>query len=212
MNTNNPQEKSVPAYIFLKEKWAEGARPILVVSSEIETLNIADTYNQYGAKVGHTDAGDYSIKNISYSDAYWDMLAAVRSKYNIDETIEFDIDVEDLVATEEIGVGAAELKDFCEEWCKENETFNTIEGFNYWDGRNWQTVTTFCEFNEPSHEVIEVPGLTEELDNISFIESKGGRDFYESENYWIVESHHQGYFEKYSVYPKSEFEYEDCVQ
>lgn len=201
------------SYTFIKKRFNDAytPTPVLAISNEIETLNLADTYDDFGQQVGHSDAGDYSIHNSDYSDAYHDMIKAVRESFSINEDVEFDIDVNDLTATEEIGVNAEELKSFCEKWREDNETFNTVKGFDHWDGHNWKTIVTEIEFGEASHDVVaeNEDGMNTAIEDCEFIEDSHGKKYYDSEDFWVVKSAWQGDFESYQLFPKSEYDLDD---
>jgi len=199
-------------YTFLRENNYDSyaPQPILAISNEIETLKLAETYDRFGQQVGHTNAGDASIKNTDYTGTYYDLLDAVRGRFEISEDIDFDIDVYNLTA-EEINVDPSELKSFCEKWCEENESFNEVKGFDYWDGHNWKTVITGCEFGEPTHVIVSenADEMNEAIETCEFIEETHGKQYFESEKYWIIQSAWQGDFESYQLFSKSEYDFDD---
>ncbi len=206
------------SYTFLKEKTfgEDLATPILAISNKIETLNLSDTYDRYGQEVGHYNAGDYHFDN-SDSDAIRDCNTALVNAglLNNSDEISWVYDsptafVDDVYGENE-GCDKDAITEFAEQWREDNEYLTKVSGFNYWDGHNWKTVVTSCDFNEPSHDVMEIDGMNEELETMSFVEKGNGKDIYETENYWVVESFFSDHFEKYELYPKSEFKLAEII-
>lgn len=184
--------------------------PWLVVNQEVETLKVSDTYGNYGQKVDACDAGD-SIELLS-SKA---VEIANRVALEYDEDAE-SFEIGDFISAcdnndiyDDVLAAVSELKEF------EDYTIwaSTVEGFNYWDGSNWQTVTVSCEVGEPSHEILTDDDLIKELDEAidekSFIKEGFGTRIYESEKYYIVENSFASHFELYEIYDKEETDFED---
>lgn len=193
-------------YTFIKDRNADDNVILAVASDRIVTLLLHETYDSDGQELGHESAEDYSIEN-SQTCAYDDLKKAIREKFDV--TIDFEIDTDSLESDEleEEGIDADELCEFIEEWKEENENYTTVKGFNYWDGRKWQTVVTYHEFYDPSYEIIDedVDLMNQEIEDKEFIEEGYGVRNYESANFIIVQSAMQESFENFKLYPKSEF-------
>jgi len=196
-------------YKFIQEKYPETneVKPWLAISEDvIETLNDSDTYGNYGQKVSAYDAGD-SIELRSQK--------AVNTANKTAKELELDQDFE--IGSIVSAFDNIELYDNIIDDIEEDEDYllycSTSEGFNYWDGSNWKTVTVSSEVGEPSHELIDDEVLEKELNNAieesEFVKEGFGRKVYETEKYWIVDSNFQNHFESYEVYNKDEFELED---
>lgn len=217
-------------YIFLKDNNEQGPTTYYAISKEkIEKLNVCDTYTDYGQLVGHYDAGDYSIEN-SASDAYRSCEKAIKEKFGVEATFteegivkeidgeevpssyddEHDVDY-DVEKANKLFNLAIEIQDFIEEWRKENEVFNTCEGFDYWDGHNWQTITVSSELDgEPSHSIVDDENLVAELNKAieeREFQSEGfGEKIYEGNGYKVIDSAFEGHWESYMVIPVDQYE------
>src|SRR5690606_23902608 len=137
-------------YVFLKK--ADDSEDVYyaIDSVKIETLNLCDTYTQFGQRVGHTDAGDYHPDN-SYSPAYEECLKAVAEKFVVND---FEDDPGNL----------KEIQAFVTAWIEENQNLENCEGFTYWNGHNWQTIITACEQDSAiTHQVVDDETLVAEL-------------------------------------------------
>lgn len=177
--------------------------PWLVVNQEVETLKVSDTYGNYGQKVDACDAGD-SIELLS-SKA---VEIANRVALENDEDAE-SFEIGDFISAcdnndiyDNVLAAVSELKEF------EDYTIwaSTVEGFNYWDGSNYQTVTVACEVGDPSHEVLTdadlIKELDEALDEKCFVENVFGAKVYETEKFYFVENMFASHFELYAIYDK----------
>jgi hypothetical protein len=203
-------------YIFLTENFNEGPTTYYAISADkIETLNLFETYDQHGQKVGHTNAGDYHLDNSDGTYAMQDCIKAINEKFGIglndvDVTIikngeEFEVDHNDM------GWNESEVNDFIKEWRKENESLTEVEGFTYWDGRNWKTITTSVDDGEPSHEVVSDEKLVAELhdaiENKSFEVSGFGCDVYSHDQWAVIDSNWQGTWASYEIMSMIDYEY-----
>ena len=204
-----------PNYIFLKE--TDGEQIYYAISPErIETLNVADTYGQYGQEVGHYNAGDYHFDN-SASSCQSDCEKAIREKFNLEEVVTIDfiesdgkwiIDEDTYDSTQ---AEASDINDFISEWREENESLSSCQGFNYWDGHNWKTVITSFEFDgNPSHEIIDDEDLVKNLNHAieakEYVKSGFGFEEYEFEGWKIIDSHFEGTWAAYEITEKKEEE------
>lgn len=203
------------SYTFIKEvNYSDyKPQPILAISQEIETLKLAKTYDNFGQLVGHYNAGDYHFDN-SESNAINDCNNALLEAGLINNTDEISwyydgkAFIDDLYGENE-NCNKEAIENFANSWREENESLTEVEGFDYWDGNNWKTVTTSVDQYEPTHEIVGIEGLNDEVDSAWNVESKGAFHLYESENYWMVESQYTTAFEKYSIYLKSEVDRDD---
>ena len=198
-------------FTFIKER-NTGNRfdVILAISNEIETLNLFETYDKFGQQIEHTNACDYAISNYEAKEAYNELISAIRDNFKISENVYFEIDTYSLESyeLEKLNINPEELKKFIENWCKENEVHNTVKGFNYHNGQNWQTVVTNSDFSEPSHDIVTENNdlMNQEIEDSIFVEESHGKRYYESENYFIIQSAWQGDFESYQLYDKKNIE------
>ena len=204
-------------FIFLTKADNEGEITYLAIDSEkIETLNVFETYDQYGQEVGHGNAGDYHIDN-QYSDAKQDCIAAIQEKFGVEVNIDtHNVCVETIDNTEvdewisdEIDPAVAgefinEINTFISEWVEENSTYTTLKGFNYWDGNNWKTVVVEMEHGDcKSHQLVDDEDLIEELNKSieekEFLKKGHGMTCYRSGKWAIGVSQYQGDWESYQI-------------
>lgn len=215
-------------YTFIKSTDSENyPNPIYAISLDIEELVLSDTYDQFGQKIGHDNAGDYSIHN-SYSDAEYYCIKELIEKFKlkfVDEDNNEDnndylhqqltiqggkINLENFEDEDIINFDEKAINAFIKKWEEKNAEYNTVEGFNYWDGRNWQTVIVEDNvFDRPTHKIIENDSLESEIDSKEWIKDGFGKKLYESENYWIIQNYCQGSFSAYELYAKEEYDLED---
>ena len=197
------------SYKFIQEKYPETneVKPWLAISEDvIGTLNDSDTYGNYGQKVSAYDAGD-SIELRSQK--------AVDTANNTAKELELDQEFE--IGSIVSAFDNIELYDNIIDDIEEDEDYllycSTSEGFNYWDGSNWKTVTVSSEVGEPSHDMLSDDDLEDELndaiENSEFVKEGFGQKVYETEKYWVVDNYCQGHFEAYMVYPKEFVEIEE---
>src|SRR5690606_5824651 len=182
-------------YIFLKK--ADDSEDVYyaIDSAKIDTMNLCDTYDRFGQKVGHTDAGDYHPDN-SYSPAYEECLKAVAEKFVVNtegaifrgDEIEFEDDPGNL----------KEIQAFVTAWIEENQNLETCECFTFWNGHNWQTIITACDQDSAiTHQVVDDETLGAELAwaivSREFVKEKFGEKVYKSDNgYYVIDSYVQG--------------------
>jgi len=202
-------------YIFLTENFNEGTKRYFAISSDkIETLNLSETYDGYGQTVGHYNAGDYHMDN-SEGSAVMDCTKAISEKFEIDmDNIhiidndgEFEIEAGE---GEEYSFDENEVNSFIKEWRKENESLTEVKGFDYWDGHNWKTVVTGCDFGEPSHEIVNdelTKELNEAIENMSFEKEGFGCKVYTYENWVIIDSNWQGTWASYELMKVEDYGY-----
>lgn len=194
-------------YVFLKK--ADDSEDVYyaIDPAKIETMNLCDTYDQFGQKLGHTDAGDYHPDN-SYSPAYEECLKAVAEKFVVNtegamfrgDEIEFEDDPGNL----------KEIQAFVTAWIEENQNLETCEGFTYWNGHNWQTIITACEQDSAiTHQVVDDETLAElahAIESREFVKEAFGEKIYKSDNgYYVIDSYVQGAWEAYRIVPEAEY-------
>lgn len=196
-------------YKFITENTYDNRpKPYLAIgANRIETLNDSDTYTNYGQQVSAYDAGD----NIELKS---ENAIEMANKIALELDLEKEFNVGSFISAFEDG---SELYDEIKYSLTEDEDYvlycSTLDGFNFWNGHNWQTVSVSCEFGEPSHELIDDEELEEELNNTikesEFVKEGFGRKIYETDKYWIVDNYCEGHFEAYQIYNKEEFELEE---
>lgn len=203
-------------YIFLTENNNEGPTTYYAIPSDkIETMNLCDTYDRNGQKIGHTNAGDYHLSN-SEGVAITDCTKAISEKFGIDiDNIhfvnegldEFTIEAGD---GEEYGFDESAVNAFIKEWREENESLVEVEGFDYWDGHNWKTVTTSVENAEPTHSIVDDEALVAELNKSIwykiFKKSGFGCEVFSHEDWVIVVSNWQDTWAAYDIMSIKDYE------
>lgn len=199
-------------YLFLTENNNEGPSRYFAINPVIiETLNLSETYDQFGQTISHGDAGD-SITLLTdkavkiANDAYNEEFSAEESydgyvnKYETGDFVsayDFCECFDAVIEKSESGI------DY-------EEDFTTVKGFTYWDGSNWKTITVEQNEYEPTHNVVD-EDLTKELnqaiENKSF-ETKGfGCEVSRGGDYAIIESQWQGSWDIYELISASDYEY-----
>lgn len=216
-------------YTFIKRVHSENyPNPILAISAEIEEMELHETYDQFGQLVGHDNAGDYSIYN-QYSYADSDCLKELiehfqitsqTNDYNTPDDVDFlsinsdgEIDITLNIEEQDIeNFDRAKINAFIKKWEEENAEYNTIKGFDYWDGSNWRTIVVEDHvWDNPTHKVIEDESLESEIESKEWIKDGFGKKIYESKNYWIIHDYTQGSFASYELYVKEEYDLEDIA-
>lgn len=214
-------------YTFIKRAHSENyPNPILAISAEIEELKLHETYDQFGQLVGHDNAGDYSIYNqYSYADAdclkelieHFQITSQANDYNNPDDvdflSIDSDCEIHITLNIEEYEIenfDRAKINEFIAKWEEQNADYNTVKGFNYWDGSNWRTIVVEDHvWDSPTHEIIANDTLESEIHSKEWIKDEFGKVIYESKNYWIIDNLTQGSFASYELYSKKEYDLED---
>lgn len=167
--------------------------------SKIETLNVSDSYDQFGQKISASDAGDY---------------------LEINQDIEFVPDYQDESLKFEAGTNISAYE--------QGEDFDTIvnsfpgyitlhrttfQGFNYWNGNNHRTVSVDSIDDSHSHEIETdetiIARLNEALENKEEHSAGPGTVTYRHKDVEIVKSNWQGHWEEYTITLDNDFEDED---
>ena len=223
------------SHIFLTKNFTEeGATKYFAIDSDkIETLRVSDTYDQFGQQISNSDAGDYSLEN-SASNAKADCVKAIEEKFEITNVLLNDnelasfngIDTDDFsnYVEDEDGVIDAEdeynknldliieINNFIDKWREENETFTEVKGFTFWNGHNWQTITTSFDNGEPTHRIVDDKTIAAELNKAieeKEFEGEGfGCKIYRGNGYVVVDSFWNGTWSQFEIVPVSEYEAE----
>lgn len=216
-------------YTFIKSTDSESyPNPICAISIEIEDLELHQTYDRFGQLIGHDNADDYSIYN-QYSYADSDCLKELIERFQItskvnDYNTPNDVDFLSINSDGEIDItlnieeyeienfDRVKINAFIKKWEEENAEYNTVKGFDYWDGSNWRTIVVEdLIWDNPTHEIIENDSLESEIDSKVWIKDVFGRKIYESKNFWIIDDFRQGSFASYELYAKEEYDLEDII-
>lgn len=182
--------------------------PILAISNEIERLKVSETYNGYGQTVGTYLTGD-SLEFLS------EKSVEIAQKISDEQEAEYMFSVGEIINGYDNSDVFNEIYDAVKRDCTENEDFaeyyETCDGFNYWDGSNWKTVVVWREYSESDYEVIEndTEKMNDAIENRKFIKETHGKEYYESENFWIIQSNWYGDFESYRLFSKSDYDFDD---
>lgn len=203
-------------YIFLTKNFTDEPTSYYAIpENKIETLNLSETYGDYGQIVGHTDAGDYHFDN-EYSDAQKDCLNELLKKFTteVDAEIEFIDDRNDIFIVDEDSydgdTDVKELNEFVKNWREKNESLTEVEGFTFWDGHNWKTIVTSCDFGEPTHNIVDNEELIKELnkaiENKEFEKEGFGRKIYKAHGWVVIDSYYQDVWEEYEIVSSDEYE------
>lgn len=184
-------------FIFISQN--DPSDDILVVSEKaIESVAIADTYDHYGQKVGHIDAGDYlTIETQEAADAANEIYNNNRQEWD-DETPPIEkFQVGDAVSAYDYSDVFDALIDHDGVTLEQEE----IQAIQYWDGHNFRTFA--LEGDGQDGEIIDDDDLIEKLesalDEMEYSHETTGCKYWETENFVICESAWQGAFERYSI-------------
>lgn len=190
------------SYIFIKENTFGDNKevPFLAIpETSINNMNISDTWGDYGQTVSASDVGD-SI------ELKTDLAVEIANE----KAKELELDIIFSVGGFILSYVYDELYDFLIDNLNEHEDYvkycSTCEGFNYWGGSNFKTITVSCEFGEPSHMLIDdealISELNEAIEDSVFVCEGFGTKKYETEKYIVIDNYCQGHFEAYEVYEK----------
>lgn len=123
----------------------ENEQIFIVNDEDIEKGCLHNTYNQYGQKVGHTYACDYSLHNNEGTWAFEEMRKEGVDKFG-EGFFEIEIDTADLsvqnyddLKEEGIEVSEKELNEWIKEWEKKNANYTCVEHITWWNGNNYQS-------------------------------------------------------------------------
>lgn len=187
-------------YQFIQKNYNDcSSNPFLAISTSIEYLKLSDTYGNYGQAVQPEDAGDSielkTIKSVEIANQ-------VAEELELEDIFEIGSIINSFENSELYGNVFEQLSD--EDY---NGYFNMVEGFNYWDGSNWATVTVNTDIGESTHTLIDdeelISELNQAIEDAEFVSEEFGTRRYETEKYLIISSQFASHFESYEIYDKS---------
>lgn len=185
--------------IFLKTAYEFDGHYLAIHADKIETLNVSDSYDNFGQKISASDAGDYLEINKDLAvevDGELRQFSAGENVCAYDDRYAYD----DLIRTFEDG--------------EEITIFRTeFSGFNFWDGHNWKTVVVSSIDDQVTHEIEDdeeiIARLNEALENEEF-ESEGfGTKNYRYKDAKITYSQFSGAWEYADITLDNDFEEEE---
>ena len=173
-------------------------------------MNVSDSYDSYGQQISAYDAGDYIVLK---SQKAADIANAIDSGWDDDdETIEEWLAENELPKTFEVGDAVSAFENqfefnYIEKHCEEGKDYEmeceTFEGFDYWDGHNFQTIVLKSETAPVEWEIEDdeeiIADLNAAIENMQWDKEVSGRDYYRCGSAQIAKSRWQGDWEKYSV-------------
>ena len=185
-----------------------GEEDTILVSlrSNFESLNVCETYGDYGQQVGCCNAGCYTLEN-SECSAQSDCSSAITKEFNVCVSIERIADKFTVIPTDDDEEFPDELIEnidaFIEGWQKENENHTECTGYTYLDGSNFATIVIDHEHdsNLISHVEIDegIEAINEAIENRSFVKGEFGQRIYEYGDYIIIDNYCQGHWESWQV-------------
>lgn len=194
-------------FIFIKKSYdgySVDSTYYAIDADKIETLNVSDTYDQFGQLISDSDAGD-SITLLTEKAVEAANKAAVDFGYE-DKTFTVGdfisaYDASDLYSEVRSKVDDADIADNKE----------TCKGFNYWDGHNFKTVTVdFASGEESSHFIVDDEALVAELNeaiaNKEFKDDGFGQKIYTSGDWTIVDNFCEGAWAAFEIVRTEDFE------
>ena len=202
---------------FVKDNYflkSEGGEVFIVAKDKFERVNYADTYDRFGQRIGHEQAGDNHVRNC-YSELGERYLAVVN-----DHKDYYEEEWEEATKEWHSKYLDADSKNSFQDWLAaemqelyaSEEAINTCLAYDYWDGHNWQSVVI------PSSDdfgVLDVKGWNqlseEQAQEIAqeFFEKEYHRDGfgtkeYASENYTFIDSYCGGAWADWYVHDRVE--------
>ncbi|SHJ06330.1 hypothetical protein SAMN05443429_10899 [Cruoricaptor ignavus] len=184
-------------YKFLINKDSEENVFRAIDADRIETLRVSETYDQYGQRVSPEDAGAclYLLT---------EKACEVAKSFHLEQYEEREYRMgEAILAYEDKAFD--EVVDETEEGEDYERDEETCEGFNYWDGSNWQTVV--IKYNQSDYwtgwEIVDDEELEKKLnqaiEDMEFESEGGGFRRYTADGYEIEESFYSSSWESYSL-------------
>lgn len=190
------------AHQFLKSAYEFDGNYEAISEGRIKTLNVSDTYDQYGQKISASDAGDHlellTETAVKWANDTWNEHDAEGEDY----VVKFQIG--DIVSAYEHGMEYNKVVTQCEEEIDYNVFKSTCQGFNYWDGNNWRTIVTSSEDDSGvTHEIEDdeeiIARLEAAIENMEFEKEGFGTRTYRYADAIVVESQFSSAWEKYSI-------------
>lgn len=194
------------SYIFLTENYSEGSSTTYyaIPEDKIETMALSDTYSNYGQQVSAHDAGDsFTIDT--------EEAATKINNYLEEEEREEKFKQGDYISAYEHCSIYSDILNNVEFEKEEIEHIKqSCDGFNYWDGHNWRTVTTSLEHGESSYAILEdeelIKELNEAIENKEFEKEGFGKKVYTAEGWVITDNYCQGTWASFEVMSKEDYE------
>lgn len=199
-------------FTFLKNRFNEQDSLIYAIGeNRIETLKTHETYDSYGQQVGHYNAGDYSVLNSACDLKRQCEIAVAENFYlDLDEIELYDLEID--YSGEEM-INEEEINKFIEEYEAENAIYYEVEGFNFWNGHNWQTVVTSDEFSEPGYDVISdeelIDNLNKAIEVSELVAEKTGKRIYQGNGYFVISNSYSDSFASYELISETGVELSD---
>ena len=177
----------------------KGNQIFITEEDNFKKVNLCESYNEYGQKVGCYDAGCYCLDN-SYSPFLNDLLSALDEKLNTNYSNNHKhsscTNVENLF---EMIEPSDEEKDFINDWISDNEIHSEIKAWTYYNGHNFNTLC-LENYDMPCRKHVEE--LSDDInnkilseyfsDNNNWSNWSGGFRYKETENYIFTQSQWQG--------------------
>ena len=170
------------AYIFLKSadrhEHRNNPRWWAISEDRIETLDVSDSYDQFGQRISSSDAGDY-LEILSQAAADVANQAYNEDVEPGDEGFKVAFEVgENVNAYDQCAVFDAIIESDLQDGVDYNLKCTQFDGFNYWDGSNWKTIVTNAPDGNETHEIEDDKGiiarLNEALENEEFVKEGFG--------------------------------------
>ena len=134
----------------------------LVDKDNIEKCALYDCYNSWGGKIGHTDAGDYSLHNVEGDSALYNMRQEGCKVFGEGfADIELGYDDEDIYISnydelEGVAASEEEINEWINEWEKNNANYTEVEAITWWDGSN--NCTRIIDGDEWCADLVRIDG------------------------------------------------------
>lgn len=200
-------------YTFLTKAYNEGETIYYAIPDDkIEAMNESDTYDKHGQLISCGDAGD----SLSLStEKGVEMANKLANKYEEHEEAPADYEVGNIISAHEDG----SLYDDIIACYKSGEltdmdidiTRAKVDGFTYWDGHNWKTVTVRKDYDEPTHAIVSDENLICELnaaiENKSFEKSGFGCEVFSYDKWVVIDISWQGTWASYEIMSREDYEY-----
>lgn len=178
------------------------SRYYAISEGAIETLRVSETHSDFGNIVGSYNGGD-TIELLS------EKAVEIAKRVVEEQDAEYEFKIGDMVTGYDNSdvfdeIEAKFLVEDLVEGTDYNLSYETLEGFNYWDGHNWQTlVVSFENEGYTAWEIVSdeelIKELNEAIDSMDFHHESTGCKYYHSGQWQIEESFWQGHWEKYTI-------------
>lgn len=185
-------------FTFITENNTGNETIFAIDADKITELNLSDTYDGFGQKNGAADVGDYICLTADNAEKLnkW-------CTHHTDELEDEEGTIYAWVEGEIIESGDFRFDMFNEVVSDDSKEKQTCQGFTFWNGHNWKTITTELEHGEPTHIVIKDAELIEKLntaiENREFEKEGFGTKTYRFEDVEMVNNFCQGSFSAYEI-------------